>query len=123
MLYPNDFINNNFTNLNKLGYSNKEICKIIKNNPIILSYDPNNILEKINFYKKINLSEIIMFENKILKYNLNLIKARYNYLTKEKLLIINLENYNDLFLNDFNFYKKYNISKEELLRGDNKWTS
>ena len=64
-----------------------------------------------------------MFENKILKYNLNFIKARYNYLTKEKLLIINLENYNDLFLNDFNFYKKYNISKEELLRGDNKWTS
>ncbi len=116
-LYSKDLIINNFNNIKSLGYSNIEIYKMIKNAPIILSYDAKNMQEKIIFYKSINLGEVLVFDSKVLTYSLQLIKKRYEFMTKIKMIIINIDNYDILFLNDTKFFEKFNITKDEILKG------
>ena len=68
------------------------------------------------FYKEIDIFSIIREHPNILIYNLNYIKNRYFYLNDiDK---ISIYNYHLLFLSGNDFYKKYNISDIDLIKGD-----
>ena len=84
---------------------------MIKNNSIILGYDKNNINTKIKFYKDHKLIDKIKSNSKLLTFNIEFIKARFKIISSK-------ENYdiNDLFISDSDFYKKYNITRYEILR-------
>ena len=109
LLYTEDNITNKFNSLNE--YINKEdLLKICSCCPFIFGYSLDSILDKINYYNKIKYSYI---DNpKVFIYPLELIKARYFYLTKNNLKLDNL------FIEDYKFYKKYKIKTTKLLDGD-----
>ena len=99
-MYSKDFINSNFKLFESFGYLSQDIIQIIKTSPLVLSYDNTNLYEKIR-------------DSNILKFSLELVVARYQFL--EKLEKIDENNYRSLFLKDRYFFRKYGISKEQLL--------
>ena len=109
-LYSEECITNKFSSLKEIIDKN-DLIKICSEFPLVLGYSINNLLDKINYYKKIKSDDYIS-NPKVLIYPLELIKARYFYLTK------NTKNINDLFLEDYKFYKKYKIKTTKLLDGD-----
>ena len=92
------------------------INKICISFPLIFGYNIKTIIDKIKYYNKISLNDLYISNSKILIYPLELIKARYFYLSKKK----NMSNinYDDLFLNNSEFNKKYKINTSKLLDGD-----
>ena len=111
LLYSIDFIKDNYNNLEKNDFYKMEIIKMIKDNSIILGYDKNSLNTKIKFYKDHKLIDKIKSNSKLLTFNIDFIKARYK-------IISNKENYdiNDLFISDSEFFKKYCITRYEILR-------
>ena len=114
LLYSEEMLIERFNNLLYFEYSLDDIRKLIINLPILFGYDINTISKKIKYYDSINLKSIIINDTSILLYPLELIEKRYNFISKS--LSINTKNYNLLFLSDKDFYKKYKITKEELLK-------
>ena len=109
LLYCEDNITNKFNSLKEYIEKDK-LIKVCSNFPLIFGYCLSNILDKIKYYNKIKCSYI---DNpKVLVYPLELIKARYFYLTRNN---FNLDN---IFLEDYKFYKKYKIKTTKLLDGD-----
>ena len=108
-LYSEDNITNKFNSLKEVIDKN-DLIKICSSFPLVFGYSLNNILDKINYYNKIDCTYI---DNpKKLMYPLELIKARYFYLTKNNFKL------DGLFLEDYKFYKKYKIKTTRLLEGD-----
>ena len=109
-LYSIDNITNKFNNLKEYIDKN-DLIRICSSFPLIFGYSLNNIINKINYYNKLKMDEYI--DNpKILIYPLELIKARYFFLTKNNIKLDNL------FLEDYKFYKRYKIKTTKLLDGD-----
>ena len=116
LLYSIDTLKDKFLSIQSLGYSSSDVIKMIQGCPFLFGYHIKSIEEKIEFYKECGLGSLIVDESKFLFYNLNFIKSRYQFISKyEK---ISMKNYFLLFLNDTDFYNKYSISKEELLKED-----
>ena len=116
LLYSIETLKDKFLSIQSLGYSSSDVVKMIQGCPFLFGYHIKSIEEKIEFYKECGLGSLIVDESKFLFYNLNFIKSRYQFISKyEK---ISMKNYFLLFLNDSDFYNKYSITKEELLKGD-----
>ena len=110
-IYSEDCVTNKFNILKDIIDKN-DLIKMYVNFPLLFGYSLNNILSKINYYNKIKLDTSYIVNPKILMFPLELIKARYFYLSKKD------NNYNNLFLEDYKFYKKYKIKTTKLLAGD-----
>ena len=93
-----------------------DLIKMCVNCPILFGYSTSNVSDKINYYNKIKLNDIYIDNSKILIYPLELIKARYFFLSKK--INITKDNCDCLFLEDYKFYKKYKINTTKLLAGD-----
>ena len=111
LIYSEDNITNKFNSLLEF-IDRDDLLKMCINFPLIFGYSLTNILDKINYYNKIKLDTSYIINSKILVFPLELIKARYFYLSKKD------PNYNNLFLEDNKFYKKYKIKTTKLLAGD-----
>ena len=79
--------------------------------PLLFGYDLMSITKKISFYKENNLEEYILDNSKILIYNLDYIKGRFNYLLNN-----NIDNKEDLFISEKEFYDKYNVNSLDLIK-------
>lgn len=125
LLHPEENIKFNFKLLKEFKFNERDINSIIVRCPIIICYNINTLKEKLSFYKKIKTIDKIIDTPEILTYNLDLIKNRYEIISK-----INIDNkyieelfrkedipINDLFINDQDFYHKYNLTRERILQG------
>ena len=101
LLYSIEYINNCFDNFKKFGFDSIKIKQIIIDTPLLLGYNYISIKEKLSFYKSKGILGIIFNNPEYLLFNFDLVKERFN--------IINSESYDDLFMNDSDFYKKYNV--------------
>ena len=72
--------------------------------PALFSYSTENIKRKINFYKSINLENIVLEDTKHLMQSASLSYARYRYLTSKGIKITK-DNYSKLFYSQNNFKK------------------
>ena len=114
-LYSEDNIITIYKNLLKLKYSNDDINKICVSFPLIFGYNWNYTLDKIMYYKKIDLDKYLISNSKILLLPIELVHSRYLYISKYK----NIDNnYKDLFIDDCSFYKLYKIKRDSLLKGE-----
>ena len=110
--YSCENITTKLNNLLKIGYSKNEVIELCYNLPFILM-KLKNVLEKIKFYKSIDLGNYILQRPIILTYYLELIKGRYMFLSRK--ISINLSNCGELFLDNDLFNDKYHITTKELL--------
>ena len=99
-----------------LGYSKQEVLKMTINFPALYSFSEENIIEKIEYYRKKNLDFIIIENTKYLMQSMKKTKARYNYLTEEKMFSLDESNYSKLFMSEKNFQKTYGVSTDALIR-------
>ena len=114
-LYSEENLIEKYNSLLTYSFEKDEINKLLTNLPIIFGYDINYIDKLIKLYKKLKLDKYIIDNSKVLLFDIDLIKARYSYLSKK----INIDNnINDLFLLDYIFNKKYKINNDKLLKGD-----
>ena len=111
--YTEEKIMNLLNILRNFLYDESEILKICIKFPSIFSFGEDNICSKIAFLKDIGLEKIIIQNPMILIQNLELAIKRYNYLTKNNVIISDY-NYKDLYLTDKRFISKHGISNQEL---------
>ncbi len=98
-------------NIEKLGYERKDVIEMTKKLPALFSYSIDNIKRKINFYKSINLENIVLEDTKQLMQSVELSYARYRYLTIKKAEITK-DNYSKLFYSQNNFKKRLGIDNK-----------
>lgn len=106
LLYSKDIINENFKVFNKYNYYNSEIIRMIIKTPILLTYNTKELKRRLDYYKDNNCLEIIKNNSNYLLISMDITSKRKKYIDS---------NLNDLFISDFEFNKKYKITKEELL--------
>lgn len=116
LLYSCENINNKFKEFIDFKISKDNTIKMFVSFPLLFGYDWNSILDKINFYNKIKLNHCYIDNSKIFIYPIELIQARFIYLSKK--MNINEDNYDNLFLSDYAFYKKFKIKRNKLLKGE-----
>ena len=114
LLYPEEAIIERFNNLLFFDFSIESIRKMIINLPILFGYNINTVKERISYYDEIGLKNLITINSSILLFPCELIKRRYDFLSKT--ISIDDNNYKYLFLNDIEFYKKFKISKTDLMK-------
>lgn len=107
---------NNFREIKNFGFNDKELLIMIRNNPLLLSYETSSVIEKIEYYKKIEAIDIVKLHSKFLSISLKLVKARYYYLDNRRLL--SNETFCDIFLTEAKFFKLYKIDNQTLLGGN-----
>lgn len=112
--YSIDNIKQKINDIMSLGYIKEEVIKMTKSLPPIYGSSIDNIKQKIEYYDSINLHKIAIVTPKNLIQSVELSYARYEFY-KSKGIIINLENFNKLFISQKQFEKQYGISKKELL--------
>ena len=102
-----DIIRNNYNYLSKINFSNDcfKLC------PLLLTYNLSSLKDKIKFYKKIDVFDILKNNPSYLLYNLDFIKKRYTIISR-----VNSSNVDDLFINDYLFFDKYHIEKNDILK-------
>lgn len=98
-----------------LGYKKEEVIKMTKSLLSIYGLNINNIKEKIDFYKSIELNELILIDTKQLMQSVDLSYARYQFYKNEKNEIITMDNYRKLFASQKRFEKSHGISKKDLI--------
>ena len=103
--YSEDNIKDKINFLIDLGYSKQEVLKMTINFPALYSFSEENIIEKIEYYRMKNLDFIIIENTKYLMQSMKKTKARYNYLTEEKMFSLDESNYSKLFMSEKNFKK------------------
>ena len=86
------------------------------NFPALYSFSEENIIEKIEYYRMKNLDFIIIENTKYLMQSMKKTKARYNYLTEEKMFSLDESNYSRLFMSEKRFQKTYGVSTDALIR-------
>lgn len=127
LVYSNDKLINNIECLLNGFYTKDEVTNIIKSTPLLLGYDTNNLKKKLAFYKKNGLEKYICNNSHLLSFSLDLIEAREKVITDNKIDNVYykdlFENNNcttllidNLFLNEEDFYKIYNLTTDDLLR-------
>ena len=114
-LYSVENITNKFMEIKKMGYQEKDVIMILEDSPILFGYDIRNIKQKYEFYQELQLEHYLISHGNYYTYNFDIIQARYHFLNKSH----DMDNdYQDLFLSDVDFEKKYHIKKNLLLKGD-----
>lgn len=127
LVYSNDKIINNIDNLINGFYSREEINNMIKNFPLLLGYDINSLKKKLIFYKNTGLEKYICNNSHLLSFSLDLIEAREKVISDNKMDNVYYKDLfennscttlliDNLFLNEEDFYKIYNLSTDDLLR-------
>lgn len=96
-----------------LGYTKEDVIEMTKKLPALFSYSIENIKRKINFYKSINLENIVLEDTKHLMQSASLSYARYRYLTIKEIKITK-DNYSKLFYSQNNFKKSFGIDNKEV---------
>ena len=100
--------------LNTYGYSIEEIMHITLSLPTIFCYSTELIKNKIEFYKDLNLENMIIGKPTNLMQSIEVTYARIKLL-KTKGFTLNNRNYRVLFIDNTKFEKKYHINKKDLL--------
>lgn len=83
--------------------------------PTIYGLSIDNIKQKINFYKSLDLEFIVLNDTKNLMQSVKLSYARLMFY-KDRNIEISELNYIKLFVDQKRFEKQYEISKEEILK-------
>lgn len=96
------------------GYTYDEILYTFKVIPSIIASAPDNLKRKLNFYNTIGISDCIKAKPIKLMLSLNLVYARYRFLS-ERGIIIDEKSSVKLFCNNKQFERVNGISKEALL--------
>ena len=108
-------IKNKIDSIVKLGYSYDEVIFMMKNLPSLFGYTIENIIDKIEFYNLIGLHDLFIKYPKKLMMSLDLAYARYRFY-KDIGIIIDTSNYSKLFHSNKQFYDRFGIEKEELIK-------
>ena len=87
----------------------------MKNLPSLFGYTIENIIDKIEFYNLIGLHDLFIKYPKKLMMSLDLAYARYMFY-KDIGIIIDASNYSKLFHSNKQFYDRFGIEKEELIK-------
>lgn len=109
-------INENFNYLISLGYTRADVINMTKILPTLYSLSKESIEEKIRYLRDIGLEDIVINDTRQLIQSVFLTYARYEFLTKEKEILIDESNYRKLFCGETNFKKQYGVSKNVLLK-------
>ena len=102
------------SDMQELGYSQDDVIKMTKLLPNIYGYSIENMRQKINFYDSINMHDLAIIDAKQLMQGTALSYARYQFLSREKQIDININNYRLLFLVQAQFKKRYGYSNDEI---------
>ena len=84
--------------------------------PALYGLSKENIKDKIRYLRDIGLENVVINDTRKLMQSLLLTYARYEFLTKEKDIIIDESNYSKLFYGETQFKKQYGVSKNMLLK-------
>ena len=114
--YSKETIEEKISFLISLGYTKSDVINMTKSLSTLYSLSKENIEEKIKYLKDIGLEDIVINDTKKLMQSAPLTYARYEFLTKERGILIDETNYNKLFCNETMFKKQYGVSKEVLLK-------
>lgn len=109
LLYSKELLKDNYTHFVKRGFYHKEVLEMIKDTPLLLGFHKNNIDKKLDAYKDFGLFDYIKNHSSCLLCSLN-------YILKRKKYIKNNE-WEDLFLNDVDFHKKYKVTRKQIIGG------
>ena len=107
-------IKQRINDLISLGYSREDVIKMTKQLSTLYGYTIENIKLKVEFFKRINLGFIMVYDTKRLMQSIDLTYARYMFF-KNQGIVITEENYTKLFYSTKNFEKQYGIDKSALL--------
>ena len=113
--FSKENIKNKIEYMISLGYTKEEVIRMTKTLPTLYGLSEENIEQKIKYLNEINLGFIALNHTKYLMQSTKLTYARYEYLTKEKNIVIDEKNYLKLFMVGKQFEKQYGISKQLLL--------
>ena len=83
--------------------------------PAIYSFTIENIKEKIDYLKEIGIVDVILLNPKNLMQSVDLIYARYRFLTEDVGLGIDYSNAKYLFKDRKQFFRQFRVGNEELL--------
>ncbi len=97
-----------------LGYTKEEVVKMTKQHPSLYGLSEENIKEKIEYLRSVDLEFIVIEDTKKLMQSTKLTYARYEFLTKEKKIKIDEINFRKLFYDQKTFKKQYGITNKEL---------
>ena len=89
---------------------------MVLNFPLLLGYSIETIQEKLKFYKDLGIEEKVLVESQLLYFPLELVRARIECIRKKSEL--DYKSVDHLFFDDSHFYKKYKVTREELLKGE-----
>ena len=96
------------------GYTYDDILYTFEVIPAVMAYSPDSLREKLKYYNSIGIHNFIAMKPIKLMLSLNLVYARYRYLT-EKGIVIDEKNSYKMFCNNKLFERLHGISKEVLL--------
>ena len=114
--YSKETIEEKISFLISLGYTMIDIIKMTKQFPALYSLSKENIKDKIKYLRDIGLENIVINDTRQLMQSVSLTYARYEFLTKEKEILIDESNYRKLFCGETNFKKQYGVSKNMILK-------
>ena len=103
------------SDLEALGYTKEEIISMSLSLPAIYSFTIENIKEKIDYLKEIGIVDVILLNPKNLMQSVDLIYARYRFLTEDVGLSIDYSNAKYLFKDRKHFFGQFHVGNEELL--------
>ena len=112
--YKNEDITNKIEGMGSLGYTLEVVLDMIRKLPLLVGYSLDTILERMNYYKDIGLENMYLNNSIILKYSIDFIKARKNYLDKYN----PNDSLDNLFIKDVDFKLRYHIDRISLLKGE-----
>ena len=100
--------------ISSLDYSREDVFRIIKGLPTLFGLTNENIKGKIDFYDSIGMHDLAFIDPPRLRQSASLSYARYMFY-KENGIIVDMDNYYELFINEKRFEQKYKLSKKQLL--------
>ncbi len=110
-----EYIKQRIKDIISLGYERKEVIEMTKALPSLFGLSMENIKQKINFYKSVNLENIILKDTRQLMQSVELSYARYRYLTIKGIKITK-DNYGKLFYSQRSFKEIFGADNETLKR-------
>ena len=109
LLYSKDMISDNFKCCIKYNLFNNEVIKMMNETPLLLTYNKKELDKRLHYYKDKDLIDIIKNNSNYLLISLELIENREKY--------IKTKNKADVFLSDKEFYNKYKVNRDDILKG------
>ena len=110
-----EYIKQRIKDIISLGYTKEDAIEMTKALPSLFGLSMKNIKQKINFYKSVNLENIILEDTKQLMQSATLSYARYRYLTIKGIKITK-DNYVKLFYSQRSFKEIFGADNETLKR-------